>query len=70
MFLYGQRMISKSTCALKLPLFEVDGLKLMKRVTLIFHYSVIKKCFYPVFPPDKNVVEATAWLSENMATRP
>lgn len=52
--------------ALKLPLLEVDGLKLIKRVTLVLKDGAIKKCFYPVFPPDKNVVEVTAWLSQNL----
>ncbi|MDP1678853.1 MAG: peroxiredoxin [Candidatus Nitrotoga sp.] len=54
--------------ALKLPLLEVGGLKLIKRLTLILKDGVIKKCFYPVFPPDKNVVEVIAWLSENQAS--
>ena len=53
--------------ALKLPLLEVEGLKLLKRVTLITQGRMIKKCFYPVFPPDKNVIEVMAWLSENQA---
>ena len=53
--------------ALKLPLLEVDGLKLIKRLTLILKDGVVIKCFYPVFPPDKNVVEVIAWLSENQA---
>lgn len=53
--------------ALKLPLLEVGGSKLIKRLTLILKDGVIKKCFYPVFPPDKNVVEVIAWLSENQA---
>jgi peroxiredoxin len=53
--------------ALKLPLLEVDGLKLIKRLTLILKNGVIKKCFYPVFPPDKNVVEVIAWLIKNKA---
>lgn len=52
---------------LKLPLLEVGGLKLIKRLTLILKDGVIKKCFYPVFPPDKNVVEVIAWLAENQA---
>ncbi len=55
--------------ALKLPLFEVGGLKLMKRVTLIFNNGIIVKCFYPVFPPDKNVTEVMAWLSEKQVLR-
>lgn len=53
--------------ALRLPLLEVGGLKLIKRLTLIFKDGEIKKCFYPVFPPDKNVVEVVAWLLKNQA---
>jgi peroxiredoxin len=53
--------------ALKLPLLEVGGLKLIKRLTLILNNGVIKKCFYPVFPPDKNVVEVMNWLIKNQA---
>ena len=53
--------------ALTLPLLEVGGLKLIKRLTLILKDGMIKKCFYPVFPPDKNVFEVMAWLSENQA---
>lgn len=53
--------------ALKLPLLEVGGLKLIKRLTFILNDGMIKKCFYPVFPPDKNVIEVMAWLSENQA---
>lgn len=53
--------------ALKLPMLEIGGSKLIKRLTLILKDGVIKKCFYPVFPPDKNVVEVIAWLSENKA---
>ncbi|MGB4333870.1 MAG: hypothetical protein WBJ41_03390 [Chromatiaceae bacterium] len=53
--------------SLKLPLLEVEGLKLLKRLTLITHGEIIKKCFYPAFPPDKNVIEVMAWLYENQA---
>jgi peroxiredoxin len=56
--------------ALKLPLLEVDGLKLIKRLTLILHDGIIEKYFYPVFPPDKNVLEVMAWLSENQWPHP
>jgi len=48
-------------------MLEVGGSKLIKRLTLILKDGVIKKCFYPVFPPDKNVVEVIAWFSENKA---
>ena len=53
--------------ALKLPMLEVGGSKLIKRLTLILKDGVIKKCFYPVFPPNKDVVEVMDWLSENKA---
>ncbi|BCT68045.1 redoxin family protein [Nitrosospira sp. NRS527] len=50
--------------AMELPMLEVAGLKLIKRLTLIVKDGVVRKCFYPVFPPDKNVDEVSAWLSE------
>jgi peroxiredoxin len=49
--------------ALTLPMMQVDGLKLLTRLTLILKDGVIMKCFYPVFPPDKNVEKVINWLS-------
>ena len=54
------------SAALKLPMLEVNGLKLIKRLTLIIKDGVILKCFYPVFPPDENVIEVMEWLSINI----
>ena len=51
--------------ALKLPTFEVDGMTLIKRMALIVRDGVIRKVFYPVFPPDKNASDVRAWLSAN-----
>lgn len=48
--------------ALNLPTFEVDGMRLNKRVTLIAREGVIQKHFYPVFPPDRNIDEVLDWL--------
>jgi peroxiredoxin len=48
--------------ALKLPTFEVDGMTLIKRLTLIAREGVIAKVFYPVFPPDRNASDVLAWL--------
>ena len=48
--------------ALKLPTFEVDGMKLIKRITLIARDGKIEKVFYPVFPSDKNAGEVIEWL--------
>ncbi len=44
-------------------MFEVDGMKLIKRITLIARDGEIAKVFYPVFPPDRNAVEVTEWLT-------
>jgi peroxiredoxin len=51
------------TLALKLPTFEYEGLRLIKRLSIIATDGVIQKVFYPVFPPDKNASEIIAWLS-------
>ena len=48
--------------ALSLPTFEVDGLRLLRRLTLIVADGQIQKVFYPVFPPDKNAEEVMQWL--------
>ena len=48
--------------ALNLPTFEVDGMKLIRRLTLIASDGVIAKVFYPVFPPDQNAEEVLSWL--------
>lgn len=48
--------------ALKLPTFSVDGMTLIKRLTLIARDGVIEKVFYPVFPPDGNAAEVISWL--------
>ena len=48
--------------ALKLPTFEVDGMRLIKRITLVIRDSGIVKVFYPVFPTDANAAEVVQWL--------
>ena len=48
--------------ALSLPTFEVEGLRLLRRLTLIVADGQIQKVFYPVFPPDKNAKEVVQWL--------
>jgi peroxiredoxin len=47
---------------LKLPIFEVENMKLIKRITLILSNNKIIKYFYPVFPPDKNVNDVIKFL--------
>jgi peroxiredoxin len=53
------------TRALQLPTFEVAGMTLIKRLTLIITNGKIVKVFYPVFPPDQNAAEVLTWLSEH-----
>lgn len=48
--------------ALRLPTFEVAGMTLLKRVTLILRDGAIEHVFYPVFPPDANAAEVVRWL--------
>ncbi len=52
------------TQALHLPTFEVAGMTLIKRLTLIIDHGTILKVFYPVFPPDQNATDVLAWLTE------
>jgi peroxiredoxin len=52
----------KFTKALLLPTFEVDGMTLLKRLTLVIDDGKITHVFYPVFPPDKSAQEVVDWL--------
>lgn len=51
------------TQALRLPTFDVDGMTLQRRVTLIVRDGVVEHVFYPVFPPDRNAADVISWLS-------
>ncbi len=48
--------------ALGLPTFEIAGLTLYKRLTLVAERGKIIKAFYPVFPPDRDAAGVIAWL--------
>ena len=52
--------------ALDLPTFEVKGVPLIKRLTLVIHDGRIDRVFYPVFPPGENAGEVVEWLSGTM----
>jgi len=52
------------TGSLKLPTFEFDGDRLIKRMAFFIEHGTIQKVFYPVFPPDKNAEEVLNWLKE------
>ena len=53
----------KLGAALGLPTFDIAGLTLYKRITLVAQDARIVKVFYPVFPPDANAADVLAWLS-------
>lgn len=48
--------------ALRLPTFEYNASRLIKRLTLIVENGAIRKVFYPVFPPNQNAADVIAWL--------
>ena len=48
--------------ALRLPTFEVAGMTLIRRLTLVLRGGRIEHVFYPVFPPDQSAAQTLAWL--------
>jgi peroxiredoxin len=55
--------------AVRLPTFEVAGMRLYKRITLIAREGAIAHAFYPVFPPDRNASDVVAWLRAHPSGR-
>jgi peroxiredoxin len=55
----------KLSNALRLPLMQVGGMTLAKRLALVIDDGRISKVFYPVFPPDRNAGDVLAWLEQN-----
>ncbi|WP_052055883.1 peroxiredoxin [Myxosarcina sp. GI1] len=53
------------TTSLQLPTFELENLRYIKRLTLIVRGSKIVKVFYPIFPPERNIVDVVEWLKQN-----
>jgi peroxiredoxin len=49
--------------ALRLPTFEVEGITLLKRLTLFVRDGVIESVIYPVFPPNRSAEQALAHLA-------
>lgn len=50
------------TDALRLPTFEVEGRRLVKRLTLIVRAGRIEAALYPVFPPNESAAQTLSWL--------
>lgn len=55
-------LLSDPDAALGLPTFEVDGVTLYKRLTLIAYAGLVEDAIYPVFPPTEAADQALARL--------
>ncbi len=49
--------------ALGLPTFTVDGVRLVKRITLILRGPTIEAVLYPVLQPERNAEDVLTWLA-------
>jgi peroxiredoxin len=49
--------------AMRLPTFEVEGRRLLKRHTLVMDRGRVEHVFYPVFPPDQDASKVLVWLT-------
>jgi len=48
--------------AMCLPTFEYAKFRLIRRLSIVAVNGVIRKVFYPVYPPDRNAGEIIDWL--------
>ena len=55
--------------ALNLPTFEVEGVRLLKRLTLIIREGRIEHVLYPVFPSNESADQVLRWLTEHPINR-
>ena len=55
------------TESMRLPTFTYNGTRLIKRLTIIALDNIIRKVFYPVFPPDRNADDVIEWLGKHNA---
>ena len=53
------------TDTLRLPTFNVRGVRLLKRLTFIIQEGHIEHVFYPIFPPDQSATEVLDWLKDH-----
>ena len=51
--------------ALNIPNFKNENKIYFKRITLIVEKNIVKKVFYPIFPPNKHISEVLEWLRKN-----
>lgn len=54
------------TRAMNFPVFEMSGMTLLKRFTLVIDGGMVEHVFYPVFPPDRSAADVIEWLSQRL----
>jgi peroxiredoxin len=54
------------TNALQLPTFELSGMVLNKRLTIVAFNGRIKHVFYPIFTPNQNASDVVDWLKQHV----
>ena len=59
---WGDATARRLATAMRFPLFRINDMTLLKRMTLALRDGVIERVFYPVFPPDRNASEVAEWL--------
>src|SRR5258705_11109810 len=52
---------------LRLPSFEVEGVRLLKRLRSVIERGRITHCIYPVFPSNKDAETVIAWIRDHIA---
>ena len=50
---------------LNLPTFSIKEKIYIKRLTLVIEKNLIKKVFYPIFPPENHINDLIEWLKTN-----
>lgn len=55
------------TATLRLPTFEFQSKRFIKRLALVVRKGRIERAFYPVFPPNKNAEEVLNYLRADRA---
>jgi peroxiredoxin len=56
------------TRAWRLPVFEVGGQTLLRRLTFVLRDGLVEHVWYPVFPPDRHAQDVAGWLAKTGTT--
>ena len=51
--------------ALRLPTFQIDSMRLLKRLTMVVRGTRIEHVFFPVFSPEQSADAVLQWLNDH-----